>query len=248
MAASAFKRYELKFILNPDQYKALLPPLLEQMRPDQNAQDDSEYIINNLYYDTDDSRIIRHSLSKPYYKEKLRLRSYGGPASPDSPVFLEIKKKIDGIVSKRRAELTLDQGLQFLNQGVYPDNPDYMQGQVLQEIGFFLKSNDVKPVVFISYRRSAFFGKKDQDLRITLDSDIITRRDHLSLSMPRFGGCLLPPGYHLMEAKVAHALPLWLAHLLAQNQVYPTGYSKYGREYGKFRSEIKDIRSLMQAV
>lgn len=248
MAISAFKRYESKFILDASQYAVVMPTLMELMQPDQNCPGGSEYIINNIYYDTDDSRIIRHSLSKPYYKEKLRLRSYGGPAGPDSKVFLEIKKKIDGIVSKRRAELTLDQALQFINHGIYPGHPDYMQNQVLKEISFFLQRNEVKPAVYISYQRSALFGQKEPDLRITIDTDIITRRNQLSLSVPRFGTCLLPPGGHLMEVKVAHSFPLWLAHLLAENQVYPASYSKYGREYGQFRRGIEDSHRLMPAV
>ncbi len=247
MAISAFKRYESKFILDSSQYNLVLPALMEQMQPDQNCRDGSGYIINNIYYDTEDSRIIRHSLAKPYYKEKLRLRCYGGPAGPDSQVFLEIKKKIDGMVNKRRVELTLDQAQQFLNHGVYPGSPDYMQRQVLKEIGCFLQRNEVKPVTYISYKRTALFGLNQPDLRITLDSDIITRREQLSLSVPRFGECLLPPGHHLMEVKVAHALPFWLAHLLAEHQVYPASYSKYGREYSQFRREMND-RSLMTAV
>lgn len=248
MAINAFKRYEKKFILDPGQYEAVLPALMEHMQPDPNCRDGMEYTINNIYYDTDDSRIIRHSLSKPYYKEKLRLRCYGGPAGLDSQVFLELKKKIGGIVNKRRAELTLDQALQFIGHGSYPGNPDYMQSQVLREIGFFLQSYDVKPVAYISYKRSALFGTNDRDLRITIDSDIITRRDQLSLSIPRFGTCLLPPGHRLMEVKVACSLPLWLAHLLAENQVFPASYSKYGREYLNYRSENVNRHSLMKAV
>jgi len=50
---------------------------------------------------TQDNQLIRHSVSKPRYKEKLRLRSYGVP-SLDAKVYLEIKKKVNGLVNKRR--------------------------------------------------------------------------------------------------------------------------------------------------
>ena len=53
-----------------------------------------EYSIYNLYFDTDSSSVIRHSVDHPYYKkEKLRLRSYRSPAGPEDRVFLEIKKQ-----------------------------------------------------------------------------------------------------------------------------------------------------------
>jgi len=114
MAITTFKRYEKKFMLNEAQYKAVMPGLMEYMRLDRNCKDGRDYTIYNIYYDTDNSSIIRQSLSKPYYKEKLRMRSYSVPTSPDSEVFLELKKKIGGIVNKRRAVLTLGEAYKFL--------------------------------------------------------------------------------------------------------------------------------------
>jgi len=107
MITKTFKRYENKYRLNERQLKQLLPVLLTQMKPDAYTSKNGSYSIYNLYYDTDNYDIIRHSLSKPYYKEKLRLRSYTIPTSPEDQVFLELKKKIGGVVNKRRATLSL---------------------------------------------------------------------------------------------------------------------------------------------
>ena len=80
MAINTFKRYELKFLLNDEQYNSILPVIHQYMNPDKYCVGGKEYGIYNIYYDTDDNYLIRTSLEKPYYKEKIRLRSYYSPA------------------------------------------------------------------------------------------------------------------------------------------------------------------------
>jgi len=247
MAITTFKRYEKKFMLNEAQYKAVMPGLMEYMRLDRNCKDGRDYTIYNIYYDTDNSSIIRQSLSKPYYKEKLRMRSYSVPTSPDSEVFLELKKKIGGIVTKRRAVLTLSEAYQFLDYGIRPQNRDYINTQVLNEIAFFVTTHAVKPATYISYKRIALFGKDDSDFRITFDRNIITRREELGIEKGRFGTDLLP-GKYLMEVKVSAAFPVWLANLLSENQIYKTSFSKYGKEYTENLLKHEKTYDLQKAV
>ncbi len=248
MTIATFKRYEKKFLLNEAQYKSILPSLLEHMRLDEYCRDGQVYTISNIYYDTDNSRVIRHSVSKPYYKEKLRLRSYGLLNMPNSKVYLELKKKIGGIVNKRRAVLTLGEAYNFLEHGIRPQNIDYLNTQVLNEIAYFLKNNAVKPAVYISYDRQALFGKDESELRVTFDHNIVTRREDVSIENGRFGEHLLGPDQYLMEVKVTATVPLWLANLLSENQIYETSYSKYGKEYKQSLLENKAVYSLYQAV
>ena len=231
MAITTFQRYEKKFLLSESQYKSIYPGLMQYLCLDGNCMDGQGYSIYNIYYDTDSSSIIRSSLSKPYYKEKFRLRSYSLPKSLNSKVFLELKKKIGGIVNKRRAVLTLGEAYNFLKNGRRPLNMDYMNTQVLNEIEFFLQTNAVKPAAYISYDRIALFSKDGSNFRITFDNNIITRREDLSMEKGRFGKDLLEPGKFLMEVKVPGAFPMWLANLLSDNQIYQTSFSKYGREY-----------------
>ncbi|MEA4925906.1 MAG: polyphosphate polymerase domain-containing protein [Syntrophomonadaceae bacterium] len=242
MTIKTFSRYEKKFVINEDQYKAILPGIMQYMHPDGNCKEGQEYVISNIYYDTDNSSLIRHSLSKPFYKEKLRIRSYDIPVSPNSEVFLELKKKIGGVVIKRRAVLSLIEASLFLDYGINPQPADYINGQVLNEIAYFLNTNPVKPTAYISYRRKALFGKDDKNFRITFDRNIITRREELDLEKGRFGTDLLADRY-LMEVKIAGAFPLWLTGLLADHKVYSTRYSKYGQEYMKNVLEQTNLQS-----
>ena len=232
MAIKSFKRYEKKYLLNQIQYDELIKRLSEYMDPDEYCKDGKNYSIYNIYYDTDDNQVIRHSISKPYYKEKLRLRSYKVPKSPNDKVFLELKKKIGGVVNKRRVVLTLGEAYKFLELRI----SDYMINQVLNEIEYYLDNNKVNPKVYISYSRKAFFSKSDKNFRLTFDSKIITRRDYLFLESGSFGEDLLETGQYLMEVKILGAIPLWLVGILSELEIYSTKFSKYGNEYMRYCS------------
>ena len=243
MAIKSFQRYEKKFMLTEAQYNLLIPILSKYMNPDKFCKHGKNYSIYNIYYDTKDSHIIRHSINKPYYKEKLRLRSYTIPSNPTDIVFLELKKKINGIVNKRRATLTLEEAYNFLDHGIRPKTNDYINNQVLNEIEYHLENNSVYPTVYISYSRKAFFAKDDNDFRTTFDSDILTRRDNLKLELGSFGNNLLKQNHYLMEVKILGAIPVWFTKVLSDLEIYNTHFSKYGNEYMNYcLSKIYDNR------
>jgi hypothetical protein len=237
MAVQIFKRYEKKFLLDEMQFHELLPVIKEHMMPDMYCMDGSRYTIYNIYYDTNDKALIRSSLSKPYYKEKLRVRSYCIPQSPHDTVFLEIKKKVGGLGSKRRATLTLQEADQLIISGVLPEKEDYIQNQVLKEIGYFTTINKVKPSAYISYERIAFTGMECPELRVTFDTHILSRLYDLSLMKGCYGESLLTPGQILMEVKTPDVIPLWLTEKLSELKVYHTSFSKYGNVYTQSLSQ-----------
>ena len=247
MTITTFKRYESKFLLSPVQYQAVLPILIQYMCFDEYCMNGQDYTIYNIYYDTDDSSIVRHSLSKPYYREKLRLRSYSIPTAPDHSVYLELKKKIGGIVTKRRALLTSSEATQFLASGIRPAKLDYITAQVLNEIAQFQKNHAVKPAAYISYRRKALFGRDDSDFRVTFDHSIITRREDLRIEAGCYGEKLLPEQI-LMEVKGSASFPMWLSKLLSENRIYRTSFSKYGKEYTQIHVKTGAYHHLLQAV
>lgn len=234
MAIKSFKRYEKKFLLNKREYEELIPRLLEYMDFDKHCKGGEYYSIYNIYYDTENNDVIRHSISKPYYKEKLRLRSYSIPKSGDDKVFLELKKKINGIVNKRRVVLTLEEAYRFVELGERPLTNDYINEQVINEIEYYLSKNTVYPSVYIGYNRIAFFGKEDRDFRVTFDNKIITRRNELKLEKGNFGEDILGEDRYLMEVKILGAIPIWFASILSELLIYNTHFSKYGNEYMQY--------------
>lgn len=199
-------------------------------------------MIYNIYFDTVDDAVIRKSTGKPYYKEKLRLRSYKMPTKADDLVFLELKKKIGGIVTKRRAVLHYDEAMEFVLSGKVPLADSYQDQQVIAEIRGFLSRYVVVPRVYISYQRVAFFGKEEGELRVSFDNNILTRRDQVNLYDGDYGAELLDNDCLLMEIKCAGAIPLWLVHALSQCKAYATSFSKYGAEFQKhIKNKLKNI-------
>ena len=219
-----FERVERKFLLTPSQHEGMMRVLPEYMQADQYG----ESTILSLYLDTADSLLIRRSLEKPVYKEKLRLRSYGVPGDGDN-VFLEMKKKVQGVVYKRRICLPLDRAMACLAQGTVPA----AGGQIGREIAYMLRRYRLRPAVLLAYDRTAYteLEPSPNQLRITIDRDIRSRQTDLDLRLGAADELLLAPGMRLMEIKTAHAIPLWLCAVLDQNEIRPTSFSKYGRVY-----------------
>jgi len=240
MAIEVFNRYENKYLLDMDTYFKFQEKLVEYMDPDEFNKDDEFYTICNIYYDTKDNQLIRTSLSKPRYKEKLRLRSYGVP-DEDSKVFVEIKKKYCGHVNKRRLTLNPKEAYDFLNNGIKPKPNDFIKKQITNEIEYMLDLYDLEAKAYISYERKALFCKDNHDLRITFDTNIRTRRDDLKLESGSYGDVLLERGQWLMEIKSGKSLPLWLTSLMAENKIFKNSFSKYGKEYEKYLMKSNDL-------
>jgi hypothetical protein len=230
MAIEVFNRYETKFLMDEDTYRRVTDALRTHMEPDPYNEGGRCYTISNIYYDTVDHHLIRTSLSKPKYKEKLRLRAYGVPACSDV-VFLEIKKKVAGLVNKRRTAIRLSDAYRFVDTGKKPSIEEYMNRQVVEELSYFLRFYTLQPKVYLAYDRMAYFEKDNPDLRISFDTNIRTRRQALRLEEGDAGAPLLKKGLWLMEVKTSRAAPVWLADILAENRLYKTNFSKYGTEY-----------------
>lgn len=224
MSKRVFERVEKKYLLNPAQLSALREQLSGKMCEDCFGR----YTISNLYYDTDTYELIRHSLEKPVYKEKLRLRCYG-KASHNTDVFIELKKKYKGVVYKRRETLPYSAALAFLS-GSSVD----ASSQILREINAFRERYNVSPRVFLCYDRTALAGVDDPELRLTFDTNVRFRQTELRLDNGTFGTDILPAGCTLMELKANGAIPLWLSQILSELQIFPTSFSKYGVCYTNF--------------
>lgn len=230
MAIEVFNRFEHKYLMGRTEYEKILPVIEQHMVLDPYNPNHTPYTIANIYYDTLDDYLIRKSLSKPIYKEKLRLRSYGVPTL-DTNVFLEIKKKCNGIVNKRRTILTLAAAYDFLRTGVPPAAKVCTNKQVAKEIAYFLSFYSLLPKVYLAYDRVAYFEEGNPDLRISFDFNIRSRRHHLALEKGDYGTPLLSDGMCLMEIKTALAKPIWLSDLLTAFHLNRSSFSKYGTEF-----------------
>lgn len=142
-------------------------------------------------------------------------------------MFIELKKKFDGIVYKRRMTAPAYSVEPFL----YGLMSDPCAGQVGREIQQFQQFYRAEPKVFIAYDRTAFAGTEDAGLRVTFDRNIRWRTTQLDLRDGDFGHQLLSDGQILMEIKIPGVCPMWLSRCLSENLIFPTSFSKYGTCY-----------------
>ena len=229
MAITSFKRIEKKFIITESQKDSLIQLFHEHMTLDPYCKDHKTYRVQNIYYDTIHNDLISKSISKPHFKQKLRARKYLGTDT----CFLEIKKKNDGVVGKRRIRLTLEELNNFIEKRIIPVREDPTQKQIIGELQYFLKLYPVKPAVFISYERLGFFDINDKEFRITFDSQIHTKRNNFLFDQDDYQFSLLEDGYYILEIKSNKNFPMWLVRALSTMKIYSSSFSKYGTEYKK---------------
>jgi len=219
MVSYVFKRFELKYKLSPEQYRTVLAEIKKRLSPDIFG----ETTIQSLYFDTPDFRLVRASIERPVFKEKLRLRCYGLNDS-DKDVFLEMKRKYDSVVYKRRIALKESELPQLMSGGGD-------QTQIGSELNYFIGLYPgLAPRMMILYDRTAFFDP-ESDLRVTFDRNVRYRSDMLDCSSSLEGEPLLEDGEVLLEIKCGTAYPLWLCKLLSENKIYKNSFSKYGAAY-----------------
>ena len=227
-----FRRVEKKYILTDSQYQTFL----ERIAPYMQLDEFGLHTICNIYYDTEDNVLIYRSIDKPVYKEKLRLRTYGVP-NQNSEAFIEIKKKYKGVVYKRREVMPLLEAEDFLNRGVYPQK----DSQILREIAYFMNFYQPVPKICLVYEREAYLGREDHDFRLTIDHNIRSRYEELSLAAGDYGETYFKENEKLLEIKINSAMPLWLSKVLTELEIYPISFSKYGRFYEKENHKEKAL-------
>ena len=222
-AQTVFKRFEMKYLLTTEQKERVLQAMAPYMKLDQYGRT----TIRNIYFDTDDYLLIRRSIDKPAYKEKLRIRCYS-KAESDTTVFVELKKKYNRVVYKRRISLPEAEAMEWLCGGDHCSK----QTQISEEVDYFMDFyKTLHPTAFLSYQREAYYANDGSDFRVTFDDNILCRLEDMSLKADAYGTPLLPEGKVLMEIKGAGGMPMWMAHVLSAEQIFKTSFSKYGTAY-----------------
>ncbi len=223
-AITTFERKEVKYRMNRQQYEALMRETKELLKPDEAFP---HSLIMNIYYDTENDDLVTRSMAKPRYKEKLRVRSYGIPTSAHSKVFVEIKKKYEGIVYKRRSVMELKEADHFLSNGIQPADDT----QIIRELDYFRRFYNPHPAMVLCYDRDSYQGTFDPQFRLTIDRNIRYREYDLDFRNGDYGDPVDPEGGYLMELKAGGALPIEIVRVLSKLKIYPTSFSKYGHAY-----------------
>lgn len=239
---AVFKRYELKYMVTAEQKARILSAMDPYMVMDEYGMS----TVRNIYFDTDDFVLARHSIAKPDYKEKLRIRSYA-KAGEDSTVFVELKRKYDHVVYKRRVALAEKDAMEWIRRGTRGGDETQRDMEIDYFLGYY---KGLKPALYLSYDREAYRMRSGaspvdggSDFRVTFDSNILCRETDLSLCSDPDGKSILQDGMYLMELKCSGGIPLWLTKVLSEEHIYKTSFSKYGTAYCSFMEEAPAERS-----
>ena len=241
MIQTIFKRVETKYVISEKQVEELLSIIEPYLQKDQYFKGTNM----SIYFDSDEKWLGIHSLEKPMYKEKIRVRSYGVPKSLDETVFIEIKKKFDGVGYKRRIPMKLADFYRFLeereaeyagddgdlknvvddkNVRVYSDNP-----QIEEEVRYCFRLYHLHPALFLAYDRTSYIERRDPTFRLTFDRNVLSREKDLRLEQGDYGDVYFEKGEVVMEVKSAECYPKWFVDAISRLKIYPASFSKYGR-------------------
>lgn len=230
-----FQRVEEKYMVTKKQKDELLKRMSDYIEKD-------KYFISNIYniyFDTENSDIIAYSISKPAFKDKFRIRSYGLPKLEDD-IFLEIKVKYKGVVGKRRTTMKLKDFYKMIDTNNFEDNnKELSNDQILNEFKYYYKYYKLRPAIFVAYDRESYKGIQDEGLRITFDKNLRSRRENLKLENDEKNLKFFKEEKYLVEIKTLNSLPLWLTRILSDLDIMPISFSKYGKIY---ESEIYNLR------
>ena len=220
---AVFQRHELKYILTQKQKVRILEAIAPYMSLDSYGRT----TIENIYFDTENYRLIRRSIEKPDYKEKIRIRRYRNK-NAENKVFVEIKKKYDKVVYKRRLSMQEEQAVRWLTG----ESPGGIDSQIAREIDYFIEYyGRLKPALFLSYEREAYVCNDGGDFRVTFDENVICRQDEITFQSEAGGAAVLEEDKVLMEIKCTGGMPMWMAGILSKEKIYKQSFSKYGTAY-----------------
>ena len=230
-AIRKFNRFELKYILTLQQAEVFKVALQAYMQPDDHGLDNGRYALASLYYDSPDLRCYWEKEFGIRFRRKLRLRLYetGETFTEETPIFVEIKQRVDRVTQKRRIVLPYRDALRLCNDRQIPDySPE--DKPVIEEIFVFLWQYNLRPVTIVRYQRQAYVGSVyDPGLRVTFDTALTFQAHPLHLHEIPQGLPILPINKVVLEIKVNERIPSWLTGLIADHNLKLERISKYCR-------------------
>jgi len=252
-AIRRFNRFELKYLVPIRAAERFKEALRANLVPDDHGDQAGCYYLSSLYYDSPDYRCYWEKVDGIRFRRKLRIRCYetAGPLASDTPVFVEIKQRVNRVTQKRRVLLPYGQALRLCDERQAPQAGERSESRsasgadersgsrsasgaesaVIDEILAMAWEYDLRPASIVRYARQALVGSEyDIGLRVTFDTDLTYRVGDLpALHEPKSGLLLFPPDWAVVEIKVNERIPYWLTELVAIHNLSLVRVSKYCR-------------------
>jgi SPX domain protein involved in polyphosphate accumulation len=227
-------RLEYKYLIPVSKFEQVKKEMLPYLQLDEYAdrKDKKEYTVRSIYFDNPKWQYYVDKIEGLKVRKKLRIRGYNDSFG-ESVIFIEIKRKNQGFISKNRAPLLysdLPKILETGNAKEYIFNSD-SKGRSLADAEKFLYyyTNDhLSPTILITYEREPFYYKFDKKLRITFDKDL------RFLSFPEYDDLFEEEHLQkaltnkvILEIKFTCSYPSWLQNILTRYDLQRRPVSKY---------------------
>jgi len=224
-------RYECKYLMSPLALPALRRFIRPFARPDPYAalHEDHRYPICSLYLDSEDLRLYQQTVCGEKDRFKLRVRSYSD--DPETPVYFEVKRKLNNVVRKRRTWLSRDEARDWLRTGA-PRQANGVWGERGTEVDYFWNRQSMtaaRPVVRVKYYREAYESRGGDPVRVTIDTDlmhVVTFDDNLGHAEGRW--VRTPVQGAILELKFTNRFPSWIHELVRNFGLKQQAVPKYG--------------------
>jgi SPX domain protein involved in polyphosphate accumulation len=225
------QRFELKFQVPEAVAQKIRQFIRPYVKPDGFAANLAipAYPVHSLYLDSGDFHTYRSTVNGDADRFKLRVRYYD--ESPKSPVFLEIKRRVDRCIVKQRARVRREcvaellsgawPGAQHLHPSAASDLPD------LREFCRLLRALNARPRARVSYNREAWVGEGSEPVRVTMDRRIQCEPESRPTLSTQYRNPVEPFAEVVIELKFSSYFPEWLQHMVRRFNLVQIGAAKY---------------------
>ena len=202
-------RHELKFFISPIQYQVLSRTLKATLSPDPNGDENNQYHIRSLYFDTAYDSALYDKINGTANRDKYRIRIYN---FSDQMIRLECKSKFRDLISKRSVRITRDLAEQLISAD--PTGLESTASGLVSDTFREMRTNLLHPVVIVDYLREAYLHPAEE-VRITFDMQLRSGLNSVDMFNPYLP--TVPPFDHdeiILEVKYNQVLPPYIANLL----------------------------------
>lgn len=226
------QRFELKYRISKSIVPGIRDFVSSYLPYDENSVDkpDHAYPNHTIYLDSNDLNLYWDVINSNKNRYKLRVRFYDN--NPQSPVFLEIKRRVNDAILKRRCAVRRD-AVPLLLSGHLPA-PEHLLSDKPQHLGaaqeFCRLMHDLHatPKTHVAYLREAWVSERDNSVRVTLDTDVCSTPHFSGEITTHMGHYVMPfePDV-ILELKFTGRFPAWFRELVEVFGVMQCGAAKY---------------------
>jgi len=226
------QRFELKYIVREDTARAVRDFVSSYLEIDEfgATQPNLSYPVHSLYLDSDSLNLYWQTINGTKNRYKLRLRFYDN--ADNSPVYFEIKRRMNDAILKQRGAVRRD-CVNWLLAGHLPEashliSPAAKDLVALQRFCQLMNENQSKPKAHVAYVREAWISPHNNAVRVTMDRDVRCGPETTARLGREVENPVMVFGRNVvLELKFTGRFPDWFRHLARTFNMAQCAAAKY---------------------